>query len=162
MQLSRTLIAITCLVSLQMAHADVLPDAKVELKIPLAKKPTTRPMTVAYVPHLSRYYIADGGLAPMPGEMEIALSKSQVHVYDAKGAYLTSGKPGLDNRSIYFNPNTHKLESVIQAGSGAGMQTMDASLKDLVRRGVVSASEAETQSFDRPGTDRPALGREAA
>ena len=112
MQLSKTLIAITCLVSLQMAHADVLPDAKVELKIPLAKKPTTRPMTVAYVPHLSRYYIADGGLAPMPGEMEIALSKSQVHVYDAKGAYLTSGKPGLDNRSIYFNPNTHKLESV--------------------------------------------------
>ena len=112
MQPSRTLIALACLLHLQLAQADVLPEAKVELKIPLTKKPTTRPMTVAYVPYLSRYYIADGGLAPMPGEMEIALSKSQVHAFDAKGNYLESGKPGLDNRSIYFNPNTHKLESV--------------------------------------------------
>lgn len=109
---SRTLIALACLLNLQLAQADVLPEAKVELKIPLTKKPTTRPMTVAYVPYLSRYYIADGGLAPMPGEMEIALSKSQVHAFDDKGQYLLSGKPGLDNRSIYFNPNTHKLESV--------------------------------------------------
>lgn len=112
MQPSRTLIVLACLLHLQLAQADVLPEAKVELKIPLTKKPTTRPMTVAYVPYLSRYYIADGGLAPMPGEMEIALSKSQVHAFDAKGNYLESGKPGLDNRSIYFNPNTHKLESV--------------------------------------------------
>lgn len=112
MQLSRTMIAIACLLGTHLAQADVLPEAKVEIKIPLAKKPTTRPMTVAYVPYLSRYYIADGGLAPIPGDMEIALSKSQVHVYDAKGGYINSGRPGLDNRSLYFNPNTHKLESV--------------------------------------------------
>lgn len=112
MLISRIIIVLGCVLGPQFAQADVLPEAKVEIRIPLAKKPTTRPMTVAYVPYLSRYYIADGGLAPMPGEMEIALSKSQVHVYDAKGTYLSSGKPGLDNRSIYFNPNTHKLESV--------------------------------------------------
>jgi hypothetical protein len=112
MPLSRILVTLTCVFGLQFAHADVLPQAQVGIKIPLTKKPTTRPMTVAYVGYLSRYYIADGGLAPMPGEMEIALSKSQVHVFDAKGNYLASGKPGLDNRSIYFNPNTHKLESV--------------------------------------------------
>jgi hypothetical protein len=112
MQISRTMIALACLLSAHLVQADVLPEAKVEIKIPLAKKPTTRPMTVAYVPYLSRYYIADGGLAPTPGDMEIALSKSQVHAYDAKGVYINSGKPGLDNRSLYFNPNTHKLESV--------------------------------------------------
>lgn len=112
MQLTRILITLACLLGFNLVHAEVLPEAKVGIKIPLTKKPTTRPMTVAYVPFLSRYYIADGGLAPMPGEMEIALSKSQVHAYDDKGHYLLSGKPGLDNRSIYFNPNTHKLESV--------------------------------------------------
>jgi len=31
-------------------YADVLPEAKSEVKITLAKKPTTRPMTVAFIP----------------------------------------------------------------------------------------------------------------
>jgi twitching motility protein PilT len=64
--------------------------------------------------------------------------------------------------SMIRSGNAHKLESVIQAGSGAGMQTMEAAIKDLVRRQLVSPGDAETQSFDRAGTDRPALGREAA
>ena len=66
MPLSRILVTLTCVFGLQFAHADVLPQAQVGIKIPLTKKPTTRPMTVAYVGYLSRYYIADGGLAPMP------------------------------------------------------------------------------------------------
>jgi len=31
-------------------YADVLPEAKSEIKITLTKKPTTRPMTVAFIP----------------------------------------------------------------------------------------------------------------
>ena len=92
--------------------AEVLPVANVVIKIPLAKKPTTRPMTVAYVPGLRHYYIADGGLAPLATEFEAAVSKSQIHAYDATGKYVNSAKPGYDNRSIYYNPNTDKLETV--------------------------------------------------
>lgn len=94
------------------AVAEVLPVADVVIKIPLAKKPTTRPMTVAYVPGLKHYYIADGGLAPLATEFEAAVSKSQIHAYDENGKYVNSAKPGYDNRSIYYNPNTHKLETV--------------------------------------------------
>lgn len=93
-------------------QAQVLLEAAVGIKIPLAKKPTTRPQTVAYVPSLKRYYIADGGLAPMGSEFEAPVSKSQIHTYDDSGKYLNSAKPGFDNRSIYFNENTQKLETI--------------------------------------------------
>jgi hypothetical protein len=90
----------------------VLPEAAVGIKIPLAKKPTTRPQTVAYAPTNKRYYIADGGLAPMGSELEAPMSKSQIHTYDDSGKYLNSAKPGFDNRSIYFNANTQKVETI--------------------------------------------------
>jgi hypothetical protein len=93
-------------------QAQVLPETIVGIKIPLAKKPTTRPMTVAYVPAFKRYYIADGGLAPMGSEFEAPVSKSQIHTYDDTGKYINSAKPGYDNRSIYFNTNTNKLETI--------------------------------------------------
>lgn len=92
--------------------AEVLPEATVMIKIPLVKKPTTRPMTVAYVPELKHYYIADGGLAPLATEYEAAVSKSQIHAYDSTGKYVNSANPGYDNRSIYYNPNTAKLETI--------------------------------------------------
>jgi hypothetical protein len=57
-------------------------------------------MTVAYIPGEKKYYIADGGLSPVGNE---PFSKSQVHVYDEKGAYIKSLSPGFDNRSIYYN-----------------------------------------------------------
>lgn len=94
------------------AHAQVLPEAAAELQISLVAKPTSRPMTVAYVPDYSRYFIADGGLAPMPDGFGIPSSPSKVHAYSEKGEYLHSVKPGLDNRSIYFNRNSQRLESV--------------------------------------------------
>ncbi|MEQ1598350.1 MAG: hypothetical protein ABL880_03175 [Methylotenera sp.] len=93
-------------------QAQVLLEAAVGIKISLAKKPTTRPQTVAYLPSLKRYYIADGGLAPMGSEFEAPVSKSQIHTYDDSGKYLNSAKPGFDNRSIYFNENTQKLETI--------------------------------------------------
>ena len=93
-------------------HAQVLPAAEVGIKIALSQKPTTRPMTVAYIPGLKRYYIADGGLAPMASEFEAAVSKSLIHAYDETGKYINSAKAGYDNRSIYYNPNSDKLETI--------------------------------------------------
>ena len=94
------------------ANAQVLPEAVAVVHIPLVAKPTSRPMSIAYVPDYSRYIIADGGLAPMPDGFGIPASPSKVHAYSDKGEYLHSVKPGLDNRSIYFNQNTQRLESV--------------------------------------------------
>ena len=93
-------------------QAQVLPEAAIGIKFALAKKPTTRPMTVAYIPTFKRYYIADGGLAPMGSEFEAPISKSLIHSYDDTGKYLNSSRPGYDNRSIYFNPNTSALETI--------------------------------------------------
>jgi hypothetical protein len=93
-------------------QAEVLPEAKLGIKITLAKKPTTRPMTIAYVPNVKHYYIADGGLAPMGSEFEAPISKSEIHTYDEAGKYISSARPGFDNRSIYFNTNTNKLETI--------------------------------------------------
>ncbi len=103
---------IAALLTGQSLQAQVLPEAAVGIKIALAKKPTTRPQTVAYVPNFKRYYIADGGLAPLGSEFEAAVSKSQIHAYDDAGKYVNSAKPGYDNRSIYFNANTQKLETI--------------------------------------------------
>lgn len=132
MRFVKTLLASSCLCLASVAQAQVLPEATIGIKIPLAAKPTTRPMTVAYVPYYSRYYIADGGLAPVPGDFDIPVSKSRVHAYGSQGGYIQSAKPGLDNRSIYFNPNTRHLESVtynISAGAGfapnTGIYTID-------------------------------------
>jgi len=94
------------------SFAEVIPEAQLGIKIPLSQKPTTRPMTVAYVPLHNKYYIADGGLAPMGSETEAPISKSQIHAFDEHGKYVNSAKPGYDNRSIYFNPNSGKLETI--------------------------------------------------
>ncbi len=112
---------IAALVCSQGAFAQVLPEAAVGIKIPLAQKPTTRPMTIAYVPYVSRYYVADGGLGPLPGDPEITTSRSLIHIYDDKGSYLKSARPGFDNRSIYYNTETRQLETVtynISANAG--------------------------------------------
>lgn len=93
-------------------HAEILSNAEFGLKIPLVKKPSTRPMTVAFMPSNNTYYIADGGLAPLGSDTEAPISKSQVHAYKANGQYINSAKPGFDNRSIYFNPISNKLETV--------------------------------------------------
>jgi len=112
MRFYKIILTAVCLLSINLAHAQVLPQAVVGIKIPLAKKPTSRPMGVAFVPYVSRYYIADGGLQPVPGDTDIMYSRSLVHIYDDKGAYITSILPGYDSRSIYFNPVKHQLELV--------------------------------------------------
>jgi hypothetical protein len=112
--------ALTITFSLQ-ASAQVLPEAVEGMRIPLAAKPSSRPMTVAYVPDHGRYIVADGGYAAMADEYGFISSKSLIHVYDAKGNYVHSAKPGLSNKTVYFNPNQNRLESVTyNASSDAG------------------------------------------
>jgi hypothetical protein len=131
-------------------QAQVLPEAVLGIKIPLAKKPTTRPMTVAYVPGLKHYYIADGGLAPMGSEFEAPISKSQIHAYDDTGKYVNSAKPGYDNRSIYYNPNTNKLETItynISSDVGFSPNTGIYSI-DLSETGEIKDSSSEIMQFN--------------
>lgn len=131
-------------------QAQVLAEAALGIKIPLAKKPTTRPMTVAYVPGLRHYYIADGGLAPMGSEFEAPVSKSQIHAYDDTGKYVNSAKPGYDNRSIYYNPNTDKLETItynISSEVGFGPNTGLYSI-NLSETGEVTDSSSEIMQFN--------------
>lgn len=94
------------------ADAEIISEAELGLKIALAKKPSTRPMTLAFLPSNNTYYIADGGLAPLGSDTEAPISKSEIHAYKANGQYINSAKPGFDNRSIYFNPNSGKLETI--------------------------------------------------
>lgn len=131
-------------------QAQVLPEAALGVKITLAKKPTTRPMTVAYIPGLKRYYIADGGLAPMASEFEAAVSKSQIHAYDETGQYINSAKAGYDNRSIYYNVNTDKLETItynISSDAGFSPNTGIYSI-DLSETGEVKESSGEVMQFN--------------
>jgi hypothetical protein len=101
--------------------AGVQAEATAVVKIPLVKKPTSKPMSIAYYPYYQRYYVADGGLAPMPGDSEVPFSRSEIHVYSEDGKYVKSSRPGYDNRSIYFNDTSKKLETVtFNISSAAG------------------------------------------
>jgi len=159
MRFTKIVLAVACLINLNLlnldqAQAQVLPEAVVGIKIPLEKKPTSRPMSVAYVPIYNRYYIADGGLAPTPGDLDMPVSRSQVHVYNAEGKYLQSAKPGFDNRSIYFNPNTQQLETVTyNISSDAGFTP---------NTGIFALQLSETGDLTATSTDvfafNPAFG----
>ena len=130
--------------------AEVLPEAVQGIKIALAKKPSTRPMTVAYMPSVKCYYIADGGLAPMGSELEAPISRSQIHAYDDAGKYINSAKPGYDNRSIYYNANTNKLETItynISSEVGFSPNTGIYSI-DLSDTGEVKETSIEIMQFN--------------
>ena len=132
------------------AHAAVLPEASTAIKIAMAKKPTSKPMSIAYVPSYGRYYVADGGLAPTPGDTEAAVSKSEIHVYDAEGKYVHSAKPGYDNRSIYFNQDTKQLETVtynISSNAGFSPNTGVFSL-DLDDKGNLKETSKDVFGFN--------------
>jgi hypothetical protein len=131
------------------SQADVLPEAKLKLKIPMAKAPTSRPMTVAYHPALMHYYVADGGLAPMGSEWSAPISKSQVHAFDEKGQYINSAGPGYDNRSIYYNANTGNIETItynISSAYGFAPNTGMYSL-DVSENGKIKDTSKEIMQF---------------
>lgn len=126
---------ITLLLCANSAMAQVLPEAQVGIKLTLADKPSSRPMTVAYVPSVDRYYVADGGLAAVPGDPEGTSSRSEIHIYSKDGKRLQSVRPGLDNRSIYFDPSTNQLTTITynvssEAGFNPGMGIFSLQLTD--------------------------------
>ena len=66
--------------------------------------------------------------------------------------------PGV--RNLIREGKNHQIQSAMQAGGRFGMRTLDAALADLVRRGLVSPDEAESNSanpdelrrlYDAPG-----------
>lgn len=132
------------------AQAEILTQAELVMKIGLANKSTTRPMTVAYNPIQKKYYIADGGLAPMGSEFEPPISKSEVHTYDASGKYISSAKPGYDNRSIYFNSKEKRLETItynVSSELGFAPNTGTYAL-DLNENGEVKNSSKELSQYN--------------
>ena len=138
-------------------YADVLPEAKSEVKITLAKKPTTRPMTVAFIPGQKKYYIADGGLAPLGSETEAPISKSLIHTYDQSGKYLASTQAGFDNRSIFYNELSFQLTTItynVSSEAGFAPNTGIFSL-DLDSQGILKGTSKEVSSFN------PAFGDSA-
>ncbi len=151
------LISSLMLVAAVPASAGVLPEATEVIRLALAKKPTTRPMGVAYAPDYKRYYVADGGLGAVEDGMNMPLSKSEVHVFDEKGVYVHSAKPGLDNRAIYFNPNTNRIETITYNVSSFAGFTPNAGIFSLVldEKGNVQADRNEVSNFN------PAFGDSA-
>jgi len=71
-------------------------------------------------------------------------------------------------RNLIREGKTHQIYSVLQTGSAAGMQTMDASLAALVRQGAISQKLAESRSTTPEelnrllGGEHLNLGRQAA
>lgn len=63
-------------------------------------------------------------------------------------------------RNLIREGKTHQLNSVIQTGGAYGMQSMDAALADLVRRGLITRSLAEARS-STPQELRRLMGEEA-
>ncbi|MDI1298115.1 hypothetical protein [Methylotenera sp.] len=150
MRISTVIVSIAFATALQTSQAAIFPEAQVGIKIPLTQKPSTRPMTVAYIASLKRYYIADGGLAPMGSDTEAPVSKSEVHAYDDAGKYINSAKPGYDNRSIYYNPNSKKLETItynISSFGGFSPNTGIYSI-DLTETGEVKETSSDVFGFN--------------
>ena len=129
--------------------AAVLSDAELAFKIELKKEPTSRPQTVAYVPVEKKYYIADGGLAPLGSAYEAPISKSLIHTYDENGQYLKSTLAGFDNRSIYFNTKSAALETItynVSSEAGFGPMTGIFSLA-LDDQGLPTGKSKEVANF---------------
>jgi twitching motility protein PilT len=57
-------------------------------------------------------------------------------------------------RNLIREGKTHQIYSAMQTGSAFGMQTMDAAVADLVRRGVISRDLAMQRSSDPAGLAR--------
>jgi hypothetical protein len=155
MRISTAIFSIALTGALQPIHAAILPNAEVGIRIPLVQKPSTRPMTVAYIPGLKRYYIADGGLAPMGSETEAPISKSLIHAYDDEGKYVNSARPGYDNRSIYYNPNSKNLETITYNISSFGGFTPGTGIFsiDLTETGEVKDTSADVFGFNPAFSD---------
>jgi twitching motility protein PilT len=76
------------------------------------------------------------------------VTQTLVPTADGKGrcvaAEVLVPTPGV--RNLIREGKTHQIYSLIQTGAAHGMQTMDTSLADLVRSGLITQAAAETRS----------------
>ena len=61
-------------------------------------------------------------------------------------------------RSLIRDGKTHQIDSMIQTGASAGMQTMDSTLAKLVKAGTISYNDARDYAVDVENFDRLARG----
>lgn len=156
----KNILILLCLAILNINYvsAEINPNAEFVFKIKLTKKPTTRPQTIAYVPVEKKYYIADGGLAARGSDYEAPISKSLIHTFDETGKYIESTRAGFDNRSIYFNERSSKLETITyNVSTAAGFAPMTGIFSlELDEKGLLTAkSDVVSQpsaSFGSAGT----------
>jgi len=105
-----------------------------------------------------KYYIADGGLAARGSDYEAPISKSLIHTFDETGKYIESTRAGFDNRSIYFNERSSKLETITyNVSTAAGFAPMTGIFSlELDEKGLLTAkSDVVSQpsaSFGSAGT----------
>jgi twitching motility protein PilT len=52
-------------------------------------------------------------------------------------------------RNLIREGKTHQIQSSLQTGARYGMQTMDNSLRDLFRRGIISRDEALSRAINQ-------------
>lgn len=62
-------------------------------------------------------------------------------------------------RNLIREAKTHQMPTVIETGMHYGMQTMDGSLADLVRRGVITHEEAAARALDPENFQRLLMAR---
>jgi len=62
-------------------------------------------------------------------------------------------------RNLIREAKTHQMPSVIETGMHYGMQTMDGSLVDLVRRGAIAHDDAAARAFDPDNFQRLLMAR---
>jgi twitching motility protein PilT len=60
--------------------------------------------------------------------------------------------------SMIRTGNSHKLDSAIQTGVAAGMQSLDAALRELVRDGTITGEEAYVRALDKVQFEHLAAG----
>ena len=156
----KNIFILICLTVLNFSHVygEINKNAEFVFKIKLTKKPTTRPQTIAYIPGEKKYYVADGGLAARGSDYEAPISKSLIHTFDENGKYIESTRAGFDNRSIYFNDKTFKLETITyNVSTAAGFAPMTGIFSlELDEKGLLTAkSDVVSQpsaSFGSAGT----------
>jgi len=76
------------------------------------------------------------------------ITQTLIPKYDGKGRVVACEvvipTPGV--RNLIREGKNHQIYSAMQTGGKFGMQTMDRALVDLVRRGLISRTEAEKRS----------------
>lgn len=88
------------------------------------------------------------------------ITQTLVPKRDGKGRVVAAEvlvpTPGI--RNLIREGKNHQIYSAMQTGGRYGMQTMDAALVDLVRRGMISREEAEKRSSNPEELNRLAGG----